>query len=439
MKYNRKNIFLFTIFVGQLILFSSSSFSQNNWFHQNSGVNTRLNSVQFVDSNTGWCAGENGIILKTTTGGSNWFQQESGTNQKLQSISFPSSMTGYAAGDSGKILKTTNGGSIWFNLNITSRPTHFYSINFINESVGFAGGFPIYISSGIDTIQLYKTIDAGLNWDSVGVPNEFFFTYNYIYQVQFINPTTGWVVGGFEVIQGEELLKTTNGGINWVVQHYQPSWKMMNIFFLDSLYGWASGIPTGTFQRIYRTTDGGSNWMPNNEYALANSIFFVNKNRGICANYGWGILGSLDGGENWIYLGYNEPGIEYHSVHFADSLTGWCVGDSGRILKTTNGGIITSFDPGFNEIPQTFSLSQNYPNPFNPSTIISYTLNSNSEISLIVHDVLGNEVRMLVNEKQNAGRYEVSFNADDLPSGIYFYTLTLNGIIADTKKMVLLR
>jgi hypothetical protein len=102
-------------------------------------------------------------------------------------------------------------------------------------------------------------------------------------------------------------------------------------------------------------------------------------------------------------------------------------------------------------IPKTFSLSQNYPNPFNPSTKIKFTIPSviaretkqSQLVSLKVFDVLGNEIATLVNEEKQAGNYEVEFNSHsgtvrNLPSGIYFYTLT-SGTFTQTKKMILLR
>jgi hypothetical protein len=85
-----------------------------------------------------------------------------------------------------------------------------------------------------------------------------------------------------------------------------------------------------------------------------------------------------------------------------------------------------------------FVLFQNYPNPFNPSTVISYQLPVNGNVTLIVYDVLGNEVTTLINEEKPAGNYEVEFSAEGLTSGIYFYKLQA-GSVTETKKMILMR
>jgi hypothetical protein len=83
-------------------------------------------------------------------------------------------------------------------------------------------------------------------------------------------------------------------------------------------------------------------------------------------------------------------------------------------------------------------LSQNYPNPFNPSTIINYQLPNTSDVKLIVYDLLGQEVRTLVNEKQNAGSYQVQFDGSNLASGVYFYKLSATEF-TETKKMILIK
>ncbi|MGD0038243.1 MAG: T9SS type A sorting domain-containing protein [Bacteroidota bacterium] len=89
--------------------------------------------------------------------------------------------------------------------------------------------------------------------------------------------------------------------------------------------------------------------------------------------------------------------------------------------------------------PGEFALMQNYPNPFNPSTEITYTLKSGGIVSLSVYDLLGREVAVLVNnEKKIAGEYEVSFNAVNFPSGVYFYKLQTESYTA-TKRMVLIK
>lgn len=90
-------------------------------------------------------------------------------------------------------------------------------------------------------------------------------------------------------------------------------------------------------------------------------------------------------------------------------------------------------------ITKNFTLFQNYPNPFNPETIINYKLGIRSFVSLKVYNALGLEVETLVNGNKPAGSYEIEFDGSDLSSGLYFYSLSVDGNIIDTKSMVLLK
>lgn len=91
-----------------------------------------------------------------------------------------------------------------------------------------------------------------------------------------------------------------------------------------------------------------------------------------------------------------------------------------------------------NLIPKEYNLSQNYPNPFNPVTTIKYDLPNTSDVSLIIYDILGRKVKELVNTKQQAGRYEIQFNASNLASGVYIYQLIAEKYIS-SRKMILLK
>ena len=88
--------------------------------------------------------------------------------------------------------------------------------------------------------------------------------------------------------------------------------------------------------------------------------------------------------------------------------------------------------------PTQFSLGQNYPNPFNPSTTIRYTLPVSGRVAMRVYNILGQAVATLVDGTQNAGTYEVSFNASALSSGVYFYRIE-SGSFAAVRKMMLLK
>jgi hypothetical protein len=94
-------------------------------------------------------------------------------------------------------------------------------------------------------------------------------------------------------------------------------------------------------------------------------------------------------------------------------------------------------------IANKYELEQNYPNPFNPTTTIQYSIpkdasRETSNVSIIVYDIVGNEVKSLVNEKQSPGNYSVQFDAGNLASGVYYYRLQA-GNFSKTMKMMLIK
>ncbi|MBK7259731.1 MAG: T9SS type A sorting domain-containing protein [Ignavibacteriae bacterium] len=88
--------------------------------------------------------------------------------------------------------------------------------------------------------------------------------------------------------------------------------------------------------------------------------------------------------------------------------------------------------------PSSYDLGQAYPNPFNPSTRIRYAVPEAARVRIGVYNQLGQQVRTLVNEFQEAGMYEITLNADGLPSGVYVYRME-SGMFVDARKVVLLR
>ncbi|HEY5533691.1 MAG TPA: DUF1028 domain-containing protein [Ignavibacteria bacterium] len=110
--------------------------------------------------------------------------------------------------------------------------------------------------------------------------------------------------------------------------------------------------------------------------------------------------------------------------------------DSLQVLY--NNWLITNIRNVESEVPKSAMLYQNYPNPFNPSTNIKFSLINNAYVTLKVYNSLGKDVSVIVNETLKSGTYEVTFFADNLPSGVYYYRLDA-GECKDTKRMVILK
>jgi hypothetical protein len=133
-------------------------------------------------------------------------------------------------------------------------------------------------------------------------------------------------------------------------------------------------------------------------------------------------------------------GFERVVVHFGRNLALVTYFDELRLGTSFEdvSSSINSVSQHENQLPKQIELSNNYPNPFNPTTNIPFYLPSRSVTTLKIFDVLGKEVAVLVNKELSAGRYTYQWNAENKPSGVYFYQLQA-GTFTETKKLLLLR
>lgn len=150
------------------------------------------------------------------------------------------------------------------------------------------------------------------------------------------------------------------------------------------------------------------------------------------ANWGTGISNDNEGG-----VGDN------HWIRMTPDLVSARVENTFGVMASSDNphplvDIVVGVEQEGNEIPLTFALDQNYPNPFNPSTTIKFAIPQQSNVTLKVYNMLGQEVATLVNEQMNAGSYNVDFDASSLSSGIYFYSIQA-GQFNVTKKMMLIK
>jgi glucose/arabinose dehydrogenase len=121
------------------------------------------------------------------------------------------------------------------------------------------------------------------------------------------------------------------------------------------------------------------------------------------------------------------------------------VDQNNELYTLTSSGVIYKFNDlvigisgNNNNVPEGFSLEQNYPNPFNPTTNIKFTTGTAGNVNIKIYDALGNEVAMLLSEYKPAGSYEITWNASNYSSGVYFYTLDA-GNVSIQKKMLLVK
>ena len=414
-------------------LFLATTFQsdrQTGWVQQTiPRPDLAVQDLQFVDSLTGFVLSskqDTSFIFKTTDGGNNW--QTYVFNISLSySIFFVNKYIGYMSCyelPNANVKKTTNNGINWYTISTVSSYIPLEDIFFINKDTGFV------CSTDITSGGLWRTMNGGVSWQKLlgesYRPTRMF----------FVNTNTGW----FVTENTYYLYKTTNCGMNWFLQtgfNHIPT----DVFFASLDTGWIIGVGTNG---LMRSINGGSNWdtVRNPITPAETRLFFINN------KIGWGGRGfnkihATKDGYNWGYQVSPIWGNYY--VSFVDSLRGWA-GYSGLVHTTDGGGeIISEIIYPQIPLPVDFSLEQNYPNPFNQSSIINYKCPIKSDVLLKVYDIMGKEVTTLVNERKDAGSYEVTFNSGDLPSGIYFYRLLITDQIekivrfSDTKRMILIK
>ncbi len=300
------------------------------------GIHTvTIYDIDFIDENTGWLVGNNGMIVKTTDGGESWFARPGGTSLHLFGVDFVNSLTGWAVGNSGSILKTTNGGERWIQ-QTSGQSVALYDVCFVDDQLGLVVGA---------TGKIFRTTNGGTNWSSVTSG-----TTQTLRELQFVDNLNAWTVGF-----GGTILRTTNGGINWSAQS-PPSGITSNlraVSFIDNQNGWV----VGDGFVILKTTNGGANWV--HQYApigvenTFRGVSFVNSQTGWVVDYAGVIIKTTDGGNSWAvqysHLGWNAKLTNIKAT--SSNLVTAC-GVSGNIYKTTNSG--------FNWLRRTESLPEQY-------------------------------------------------------------------------------
>lgn len=420
--------------ISLLLLINSILLSQNEWIQVESPTTKKIWRIVCLDSLNCWAAGDSGLILHSSNGGSNWEIQEAEIFNNILDIFFLNNNLGWAVAikfdePSGSyLLKTTNGGENWNSQLFDSNNVYFFTVNFLDSLNGFLAGAPSYV--------FYRTSDGGLTWNTVQFDSSIFSGLPII-DLEFYSKQYGFACGGQRDVVGV-IWKTTDFGFSWSSYDLGPE-PLTELFILDSLNIFGVGGDYEYGAGLARTSNAGVNWLyfEPGIFGVATGLSFRTRNEGWACITGEGkFLVTTNSGVTWeIRLAPGLVGI--NDITFTDSLHGFAVGDGGVILKYKP----KPASAGEEEInmPTTHFLFQNYPNPFNPITKISWQSSAGSLQTLKIYDILGNEIVTLANEYKPAGNHKVEFNAGErLPSGVYFYQLQIGEHIL-TKKLLLLR
>ncbi len=373
---------LATGFYGGLLSSSDNGKTWNSSYIAGNNVCPTVEDIFFLDNNIGYAAHRNRVVSKTIDGGNTWTQimkDTSASKINNNGVQFLNENVGFVVGKvdaASAFYKTTDGGSNWTS-KIGTLSSEINSLHFFTEDKG--------VVVGDDNLLAYTT-DSGNNWNIVSVTNAPTGTFDY-FEVEFLNDNLG-------IACGEILAKTNDGGQTWEYVNVEglPK-KIKGCEIVDAQTWYITGD-----KYLFKTTDGGSTWTDVIDLEVVSS------------NQTYDVM--VDGeGYPWISCGSSQ-------IYTPSTIVS---------VKLVN-----------KNVPDNFVLNMNYPNPFNPTTIISYSIPQASSVSLKVYNVLGQEVANLINNRQNAGNYQVEFDASNLTSGIYIYTLQ-SANFTQSRKMLLIK
>lgn len=406
------------------------------------GTNSVILAIDFVDDNFGIVAAYNGTVAKSTDGGFTWQIISTISGYSPWDMDMVDSLYGWVAGTGERISRTTDGGVTWQQqLAIGGLGT--YGISFIDRERGIAGG------TGGNT---YYTTNGGANWLPATIPPD-----NTVWGIHFMeSPVLGTI--GITACASGYVFISTDGGANWAEQPRFTISTFDDIYMTDAAHAWIVGnsgvilaynepanvpVELASFTSSVKLNSVTLNWSTATE--VNNSGFDIERtsvsdSKSEIQNSNWTMIGFVPGRgttteiSTYSYIDENlSPGFYNYRIKQIDY-------DGSYKYYDLEGTVEISSPIGF-------ELAQNYPNPFNPSTTINFSIPQKSNVTLKVYDVLGNEVRTLLDEEIEAGYHQIEFDANShsglsgisgLPSGIYFYKLQA-GKFSETKKMIMIK
>lgn len=432
--------FFLLMTVGLLFSFNSAVYSQQ-WVLAGTVSNPGLTpSISVYDNNSVWIAGGTANapkIFQTSNGGTSWNAiTTNGTTNELfciWAISPSVAIAGEGVVNSyAKLYKFASGGTKW-NVVLTTGMNDGAFNNII-----FSRNSPLVGTALAD--ELYLTTDGGNNWSIIptGVTG--------VSSAQNSLMMVDQNFFGFGLKNGASRVRMSlNGGGTWSTKsvNLNGSYTSGFTFKSDKLVGISS--TSSSMPYIARTTDGGNTW---NNVDIGTGLTGNTLIKWIPGTHIVYILGSngaikrsINDGLNWTSMPTaGVTGLTHFDFNKVNNIIcGYAISSTGSVIKLADSILVlTNSNINESKVPSEFKLSQNYPNPFNPSTSIQYGLPKNSFVKIVVYDILGNEVKTLVNENKKAGTYETTLNASEISSGVYFYKLTADGF-TETKSMLLIK
>lgn len=408
--------------------------ASSGWTQESVGSSVGLVGVSIVDDQVAWTCGWDGVVFRTTSGGSSWTR---GTNLPTDATSVwgVNADTAFVCANftnDGRVYRTTNAGTSWsLVLQYIGSSASILNVHMFEERKGVAVGNPV---AGL--WRVFKTTDGGLTWDTLSrVPAS---GYGMRTSVAWGSEQQGWF--GTDV---SLVYRTLNGGLTWS----STDLGGLDVFCL-AFPTMELGMITTAFRYVYKTTNGGSTWAYVGVAPAPHPATIISFLAGVAVpTPRWWeasldeIYRSTDHGATWTFEalanGYPFNDISMKYIQQKGVIVGYAVAAADGVVMKYQETVVSAPEQP-TSLPSSLGLSQNYPNPFNPSTEIEFQMADYGRVSLKVFDVLGREVATLVNEVMGAGTHRVKFNAAGLSSGVYVCRIESSGCMA-SRKMVLLK
>jgi len=452
-----KNYFTSILLLWIVLFPFSKIFSQGTWEIIEVPTTQTLHSVFFVDSLYGWAVGDFGTIIHTSDGGDNWVIQESQTDNEIVNVFFLNKNLGWASAFKYSslpygtlLLKTTDGGQNWISTLYPEENVFITCILYLDSVNGWMGGRPH---------SLLKTTNGGTEWQQADVDTSVFAFFP-VLNIQFYDENYGYACGGMFDIAGV-IWRTNNGGEMWYALDpaFAPADEVHQLHLFDSIHVMgAGGDPDfGYGAALMRTWNGGIDW-DYEELGIQGNAFDVDFRTDAEA---WCPLGpqrkliySLDSGNTWTQIPTPDSVVIF-DVIFPDSMHGYAVGQEGAFIRYIP-PFSVSVEPNYNIQQNKILDSKNYPNPFRSVTRIEFSLPIEvldqrdilgvicKSVELTVFNALGIRISTVVECDLVPGNYYINFDASSLPSGVYYYqiSVTVSGYekpFTTSQRMILMK
>jgi hypothetical protein len=395
---------------------------------QTSGLSDGKIRCLLVSDTTVFAGTDDSGAWRSTENGTDWTAINTGLTSTFI-LSFAESGTNLLAGTAGGVFISTDFGSSWNGINNGLIDTYIYAVAAIGQT----------LFAGTNDSGVFVSTNNGTNWTvaSAGLTNK-------TVTSLIISPNG---VGGSNIFAG-----TYGGGI-FLSTNDGASWSAVNNGLTSGYVRKLAAVPNGTgglnifagtyYNGVFFSTDNGSNWTAVNTGLTEYSILsLAQSGSNIFAGTDDGVFLSTNNGTSWTVVNTGLTTLHIMALAASDSYLFAGTSNTG-VWKRPLSDMITPVSVSSDKLIKEFCLEQNYPNPFNPTTKIIYTIpdvgtSFMKSVKLKIYDLLGREIATLVDGIKSPGEHTVEWNAQNYPSGVYFYRLQ-SDYFTQTKKLVLLK